>query len=33
MPRAVTQADLLAHLHEHCVEGVDDPLERQKGGA
>jgi hypothetical protein len=28
MPDVVTQADLLAHLHEHCVEGVEDPLER-----
>jgi hypothetical protein len=26
--RRVTQADLLAHLREHCVEGVEDPFER-----
>jgi len=26
--RLVTQADLLAHLREHCVAGVEDPFER-----
>jgi hypothetical protein len=26
--RRVTQADVLAHLREHCVEGVEDPFER-----
>lgn len=28
MRRPVTQADVLAHLREHCVEGVEDPFER-----
>ena len=28
MPSVVTQADLLAHLREHCIEGVEDPFER-----
>jgi hypothetical protein len=28
MPKVVTQADLLGHLREHCIEGVEDPFER-----
>ena len=28
MPNVVTQADLFAHLREHCIEGVEDPFER-----
>jgi hypothetical protein len=28
MPNVVTQADLFAPLREHCIEGVEDPIER-----
>ena len=28
MANVVTQADLFAHLREHCIEGVEDPFER-----